>query len=85
MPVSSFVRGAEGWTPVGHKANRDDRRLLPVGPLHAAEPQDATALCSGAPVELDEGDRSFVPWSPGTCEDCSRALAPRPAPTPPGS
>jgi hypothetical protein len=83
MPVSSYVRGAEGWTPIGHKATRDDHRRLPVGPIHAAEPTAATAVCSGATVELDDHDRSFEPWSPGTCPACSEALAPRAAPTPP--
>jgi hypothetical protein len=83
MPVETFVMGAEGWTPVGHKATRDDPRMLPIGPIHAAEPQDGTSVCGGIPVELDRAGRSFVPWGAGTCDRCSESLAPRPAPTPP--
>ena len=83
MPVGTFVMGAEQWTPIGHKSTRDDTRMLPVGPIHAAEPQDATSVCSGLPVALDLQNRSFVPWAAGTCEACSEALAPRAAPTPP--
>ncbi|HYI61707.1 MAG TPA: hypothetical protein VEW93_07870 [Acidimicrobiales bacterium] len=77
MPVSSFTCAAEAWTPVGHKVPWDQSRLLPVGPIHAAEPQDATAVCSGDPLVPDSSGRSFVPWAPGTCEGCSAALAPR--------
>jgi hypothetical protein len=82
MPVETFVMGAEGWTPVGHKATRDDHRMLPIGPIHAAEPQDRTSVCGGVPVELDREGRSFVPWGAGTCDRCSESLVPRPAPTP---
>lgn len=83
MPVGSFVMGAEGWTPLGLKGNRGDTRLVPVGPIHAAEPQDATSVCGGLPVELDREGRTFTPWGAGTCERCSETLAPRHAPTPP--
>ncbi|HEX7135189.1 MAG TPA: hypothetical protein VF228_21630 [Iamia sp.] len=83
MPVGSFVMGATGWTPVGLKGNRDDPRSLPVGPIHAAEPQDGTSVCRGLPVELDREGRSFTPWAGGTCDQCSEALEPRAAPTPP--
>lgn len=83
MPVGSFVMGAEGWTPVGLKGNRADTRMLPIGPLHAAEPQDGTTACGGVPVELDREGRTFTPWGPGTCPRCSQALEPRPSPTPP--
>lgn len=83
MPVGSFVRGAEQWTPVGNRSTRDDLRMLPVGPVHAAEPQDATSVCAGTAVVLDREGRSFVPWAAGTCPACSDALAPRAHPTPP--
>lgn len=82
MSVQSFVRGAEGWTPVGHKTTRDDGRMLPVGPIHAADPQDATTVCGGLPVVLDREGRTFAPWGPGTCERCSATLAPPAHPTP---
>lgn len=82
MPVESFVMGAEGWTPLGLKGNRDDTRMLPVGPIHAAEPQDGTSVCGGLPLEVDREGRSFTPWGPGTCERCSETLAPRPPESP---
>jgi hypothetical protein len=83
MPVGTFVMGAVEWTPVANRQARDDVRMLPVGPIHAAEPQDATSVCAGTPVDLDREGRSFVPWGAGTCEACSEALAPRAHPTPP--
>lgn len=79
MPVGSFVMGAEGWTPVANRGGRDDLRMLPVGPIHAAEPQDGTSVCGGVPVELDLQGRTFTPWAAGTCDRCSEALEPRPA------
>ena len=83
MPVASFVMGAEGWTPVGHKSTRDDTRTLPVGPIHAADPEAGTSVCGGIALELDRAGRSFTPWGPGTCARCSESLEPQPAPTPP--
>jgi hypothetical protein len=77
MPVGSFVMGAEGWTPLGLKGNRGDTRMLPVGPIHAAEPQGGTSVCGGLPVELDREGRTFTPWGAGTCDRCSEALHPR--------
>lgn len=82
MPVGSFVMGASGWTPLGLKGNREDPRMLPVGPIHAAEPQDGTTVCGGIPVELDREGRTFVPWGAGTCDRCSETLEPRPPDTP---
>jgi hypothetical protein len=82
MPVASFVMGAEGWTPIGLKGNRDDTRMIPIGPIHAAEPQDGTSVCGGLALEVDREGRSFTPWGPGTCERCSESLEPRPPDTP---
>lgn len=83
MPVGSFVVGAQGWTPVGNRGSRDDIRMIPIGSIHATEPQDGTSVCGGIPLELDREGRSFTPWGAGTCERCSETLEPRPAPTPP--
>lgn len=77
MPVATYVRGAEAWTPVGHKSTRDDPRCLPVGPLHALEPAAEAAVCAASEIRPDPDGRSFEPWMPGACEACSAALAPR--------
>lgn len=77
MPVSSYVRGAEAWTPVGHKSTRDDGRCLPVGPLHALEPASEAAVCAAPEIRPDPGSATFEPWAPGTCEACSASLDPR--------
>lgn len=83
MPVASFVMGAEGWTPVANRTSRDDLRMLPVGPIHAADPEDGHSVCGGILVDLDREGRTFTPWGAGTCERCSETLAPRAAATPP--
>ncbi len=85
MPVTSYVRGAQGWTPLDHKpaVAATTPRGLPVGDIHAMEPTAGTAVCSGETVQPDVTGRSFEAWAPGTCSGCSEAIAPRPADTPP--
>ncbi len=80
MPVASFVVGAADWTPVDHKVDDGDRsrRMLPVGDIHALDPEDAVAQCTergdGRPTPVS---RSFTPWAAGTCARCSEAVSPR--------
>lgn len=81
MPVTSFVMGAEGWTPVDHKLDEShrSRRMLPMGDIHALDPEDSVAQCTKAAMAPDPRQRSFIPWGAGTCANCSEALAPRAA------
>lgn len=81
MPVASFVLGARSWTPLDHKVGDDGPapvpRWVPVGDLHALDPEAGTAVCTGEALSPDPTGRSFEPRGPGTCDDCSEALAPR--------
>lgn len=78
MPVASFVVGATEWTPVDHKVDDSEhsRRMLPVGDLHALDPEDSVAQCTKETMLPDPRQRSFSPWAPGTCARCSEALSP---------
>ena len=82
MPVTSYVRGAEGWTAIDH-GSTTPHRYVPVGDIHAVEPTAGTAVCSGEPKEADPAGRSFTAWDPGTCAACSAVIEPRAAETPP--
>lgn len=79
MPAASFVMGAEEWTPVDHKVTARDAppRMMPMGDIHALDPEDLTAECSGTAMAPDPRHRSFTPWGAGSCARCSEALAPR--------
>lgn len=79
MPVTSFIVGAQEWTPVNHRVDDSPRarRMLPVGDIHALDPVDSTAQCTGATMTPDANRRSFTAWSAGTCAQCSEALSPR--------
>lgn len=81
MPVASFILGATGWSILDHKPQvsrrEGDPRHVPVGVLHALDPEDHTAICSGETMEADPSNRSFHPWGAGTCAACSEQLAPR--------
>ena len=80
MPAVSFVMGAEDWTPVDHKSDDGDRgarRMLPVGDIHALDPEHAKAQCTGEAMAPEPGRRSFTPWAAGSCAACSEALSPR--------
>jgi hypothetical protein len=88
MPVASFVLGAKAWTPVDHKPSASERlgsppRLLPEGMLHALDPEDHTAICSGVAMVPDPAGRSFTPAAAGTCAACNERLAPSPRPVRP--
>lgn len=89
MPVASFLFGASEWTLLDHKPQESARagvapRCVPVGVLHALDPEDLTTICSGVAMEPDPAGRTFEAWQPGTCSGCSAQLAPQPADVPPG-
>lgn len=89
MPVTSFVRGATAWTLLDHKPQVSAMdadappRHVPVGEVHALDPEDLTTVCTGERMAADPNGRSFVPRSAGSCAACNDALDPQPAPTPP--
>lgn len=79
MPTASFIVGAQDWTPIAHKRGEADqsRRMLPMGDIHALDPEDCHAECTGEAMTPDPANRAFTAWAAGTCDRCSEAISPR--------
>jgi len=81
MPVASYLLGAAGWSVLDHKPQSSANlgqppRLVPVGALHALDPQERTAICSGEAMEPHPSSITFEPGTAGTCPACNEQLDP---------